>query len=826
MASTDLNTSARRPTRRIGILLKLVILSWGVTAATILIFAFAVIPQERRSLLESLESKAQVIATSIADVAAGSVVIEDYSAVVDHCMRIVGHGESVSLIVITRNDGFSLVHLPGRWSTEHLGGFWLPGKGGQGIGEIKKTEFSANNIFLYSAPFSYSGIDWGWIHVGLSLDNYNKNASAQYWRTGAVGFMCILVGLAATIVFTRWLVSPIRDLTETTRRVAEGDFSARARIRSGDEVEVLGASFNHMTEAVERAHQQLKSAINYTQNILQSMNDMLIVSSPEGKIVTANRISCELLGYGREELIGRDLTLILGENKQDPVCTLTPLPLNSGESSLRAKNGKKIPVILSRAVMSQEDGGAQDVIYVALDITERKRAEQAKQVQEDHLKKQKEALAFLTSQKSLRSGDLELAAKSITETAAATLSVSRVSIWLYAKDRSRMRCIDAYDLDFREHSKQKDIVVAGSPAYFEALDYERCIAAMDVHDDPRTIELGTVYFDPKDIKSTMDAPIRAGGQVVGVVCHQQVGTVRFWSFDEQNFSSSVADLASLALEAWNRKRAQEELKQAKDAAEMANRAKSSFLANMSHEIRTPLNAIIGYSELLEEEAEVRGFETLIPDVQKINSAGKHLLTLVSDILDLSKIEAGKMELAPEEFDICGLVKELAATAMPVVEKNGNRLEVDMPDQIGTMICDKTRVRQILFNLLSNAGKFAQDSHIALSVRREKECARDWICFSVRDEGIGISREHLSTLFKEFSQGDESMTRKYGGTGLGLAICKRFCKMMGGQISVQSQLGIGSTFTVRLPAQLNAHECQGNEIMVAMDNSEERPIVAL
>jgi len=254
-----------------------------------------------------------------------------------------------------------------------------------------------------------------------------------------------------------------------------------------------------------------------------------------------------------------------------------------------------------------------------------------------------------------------------------------------------------------------------------------------------------------------------------------------------------------------RRQAESDLLRAKDAAEAASRTKSQFLANMSHELRTPMNAILGYSEMLQEEAEEEGLDNFTPDLQKIQNAGKHLLALINDILDLSKIEAGKMELYLEDFDIVATVADVAATVQTLVAKKNNTLIVRCPPDAGKMRADLTKVRQSLFNLLSNATKFTENGEITLDVRRD---GADWL-FTVRDSGIGMTGEQIAGLFEAFAQADASTTRKYGGTGLGLAITRRFCRMMGGDTTVESEPGQGSAFTIRLPAVVSGAKADGD-----------------
>ncbi len=369
--------------------------------------------------------------------------------------------------------------------------------------------------------------------------------------------------------------------------------------------------------------------------------------------------------------------------------------------------------------------------------------------------------------------------------------------------------------------------ITGEPITFPPVDMNQANVSAYVAMTQKPVNIADVYgykpfdftgprkFDEKTgyrTKSMLVVPMKNHeSKVIGVLQllnarnPENKERVIHFAEDYVGLIESLASQAAVAIThvalLENVKKGYADLALARDKALESSRAKSQFLANMSHELRTPMNAIIGYSEMLLEETEELALPVLSDDLTKIISSARFLLELINEILDLSKIEAGKMEIYLVTFEIHPLLQEITQDIQPLLDKNKNTLKTSIPANLGTMTADITRVRQTVINLLGNACKFTEGGTVTLSCKREERGDTEWILFSITDTGIGLKEDQIVNIFQEFKQADSSTTRKYGGTGLGLSICKRFCQMMGGDITVTSEHGKGSTFTIHLPEKV-------------------------
>jgi signal transduction histidine kinase len=338
-------------------------------------------------------------------------------------------------------------------------------------------------------------------------------------------------------------------------------------------------------------------------------------------------------------------------------------------------------------------------------------------------------------------------------------------------------------------------------AFTIAVSTEKPYFISDVSRDTGAAEgVSAQIYQQIPAKSLITFPLIKDGEVLGVLTFANT---------DKHFALETADIDHIGhyvtyiVSALRNASDYREIQEARAAADDANRAKSQFLANMSHELRTPMNAVIGYSEMLEEEAEDRGLDDMVPDLKKIRNAGGHLLDLINDVLDLSKIEADKIELYEENCNTGDLLVDIISTGIPLFNKNSNRFETEIDEQLGEARLDRTKVSQIILNLLSNAAKFTSEGLVRLTANCSMQGDVEWLVVNVTDSGIGMTAEQLDRIFDPFSQADASTTREFGGTGLGLSISRKFCEIMGGTLTAESHAGKGSTFSMRLP--LNAED---------------------
>ncbi|MCI0788941.1 MAG: GAF domain-containing protein, partial [Chloroflexi bacterium] len=396
------------------------------------------------------------------------------------------------------------------------------------------------------------------------------------------------------------------------------------------------------------------------------------------------------------------------------------------------------------------------------------------------------------------SPDMDTVLDLIVEKAAELLSSEASSLFSFDVEKNGLVLAREHNFLTDEDTTENYFFLPGVGTVGRAFRDRKPVWKNDLHENAET-----EYPDPSvretvlnsKNRAALSAPIIIRDQVYGCLTANYYSVHEFGEAEAQ-LLQTLADSAAVAI---GNAQFIEQTQQAREAAEEANRTKSQFLANMSHELRTPLNAIIGYSEMLQEEAQDLGNSEFEDDLERINGAGKHLLSLINDVLDISKIEAGGMDIYLETFPIAPMIQEVVTTIQPLVAKNSNTLEIDCPDSVGSIHADMTKVRQGLFNLLSNSSKFTEQGTISLSVSRDTEDGREWVNFSIADTGIGMTEEQMEHLFEAFAQAEASTTRRFGGTGLGLAITRHFCEMMGGKVLVASETGKGSTFTMRLPA---------------------------
>jgi len=563
-----------------------------------------------------------------------------------------------------------------------------------------------------------------------------------------------------------------------------------------------------------RAEERGRAEREFSDTLINSMPGIFYLYDARRKILRWNKNLETVTGYSAQEFETLDpLTYFPDEEKalvHERMLKCFAEGQSDIEVNLLAKDGHRTPFYVTGFRLDVE--GRPCMLGIGINITARRVAEEALRATTHRLRRQNSALAEHGRGPNLLNASPEDGLRIITELAAETLETARVSVWFYNHDHTKIRCSDLYEVSGHRHSSGTELTAADYPHYFRALAEERAIAADDAVTDPRTSEFSPHYLEPLRISSMLDAPIRSGLRMVGVICHEHTGSRRTWSPDEQSFAGSMADLVSLSLEVNQRRLAEAALREAHASLEVKvmertrdleaanerlkelDRLKSEFLSTMSHELRTPLNSIIGFTGILRQ-----GLAGPLNDEQKkqlgmVHTSARHLLGLINDLLDLSRIESGKMEVIRETFPVADLVNEVLLSLTPLVEQKKLRLESSLDDPGLTLHSDRKRCFQILLNLANNAVKFTDVGLVRLAIRSTPAS----VAFAVSDTGIGIKPENVDHLFEAFRQVDGSARRVYEGTGLGLYLSKQLATMLGGHMTAESEFGIGSRFTFTVP----------------------------
>jgi len=632
--------------------------------------------------------------------------------------------------------------------------------------------------------------------------------------------MLIIIILSLIFIIglvNRKVIAPVLHLATAAKNMAAGDLSVRVieqEVR--DEFRQLYQAFNGLAEHQQQATQQLNKNNDYLNSIVNGVVDGLITIDGQGIVQRFNPAAERIFGYMPVEVIGNNIKMLMPDPYQCEHDGYLQHFHDTGEKKVIGigrvvqglrKDGSIFPLDL--AVSEIGDDG-QGYIGIVRDITEVHQAQMEIHDRANRLRQQQDAYALLSRYIGSPGLDIRRAFAMITEDGSKTLDVARASIWLFDDQADVLSCKQIHGADNNE-PLHPGFHREDFPVYFQALESDAAIAADDACHDPRTAEFRDVYLKPLGITSMLDVPIMHAGKVEGVLCLEHRGDSRHWQPDEIVFSTTLSSLVTLLLEINRRLQTEQLLQQKNVELDKANHMKSDFLANMSHELRTPLNAIIGFSEVMRDGLAGEMSEEQLEYTGDIYNSGQHLLSLINDILDLSKIEAGKMELHFEDASLNELVQSGLSIVREKASNHGINLKLDMEQAPEVVYVDARKVKQMLYNLLSNAVKFSPSGgDVTLTVNQADRAGADvtsessnWLQISVTDQGIGISEADMSRLFKSFQQLENPMTKSHEGTGLGLALVKRLVELHGGGVSVSSRLGEGSCFTLWLPIKASA-----------------------
>jgi len=853
--------AAEAPTARLrfGLLAKLVLF---IAAGLILLgtAAWTISVQTlRHSLTEEFTSKGAAIANSLASSSVDLILTRDAStvqALVDQFAAIRG----VAYVMVYNPEKTLIAHtfsprVPRGIVEKNL----VTGEVAQQVQEIRYPDpvtGAEKQIIDVGVPML--GGQLGTVRVGMNRAIVDAaTARAGQFILLAFGGVAV-VAVVAAVLFARRLTKPVVHLVSAARRIGQGDLSELVPVTSRDEIGQLAATFNEsvvrlrslvkteaerdeLTRSVEgltalgEVGQAVSSTLDLQEVLTTIVTHAVRLSTTEGGTIyefdpgeevfvpRANYgITGELVESLRESRlrIGDESVVGQAAERRTPVqipdlvdTPRYPLPflVKAGFRALLAVPLIREARIVGMLVVRRHAPGefhepVVDLLqtFAAQSVLAIQNARLFQEIDQksrelESLSRNMEQLYRLSTalQEPLSLGEQ---LTRVLDAARQVVRLDRLYTWTLTPEADGLAIIAQAGFTERDWQELEGVTIPLHEAGALAAACQQVAPLLFTEQNPLPpgLRLRPPYSDLLGlrVKSFLVVPMIARGRPVGVLAADNLVSREPIPPQTVDLLQTFAAQAAVAVE---NARLFQEIQDKSRELEVASRHKSEFLANMSHELRTPLNAIIGYSEMLQEEAADQGEGRFVADLQRINAAGRHLLELINAVLDLSKIEAGKMDLYLETFGIATLVHDVAAVIRPLAEKNANRLEIRCDEDAGSMRADLTKVRQALFNLLSNACKFTDHGTVSLAVVREATETGDWVAFAVRDTGIGLTPDQMAKLFQEFSQADAATTRKYGGTGLGLSLSQRLCRMMGGDIRATSEPGAGSTFTIRLPA---------------------------